>query len=137
MSYGAAAVGLTVVLAQGSPQLASSTGPGSAPRSRLAEQTASMAVPAPSDIHLYSRLFVAQAATEVPQAPTEPVEPAPGRPPAQEATRSPDQAPEIRVVCGTTVVTADSRVDPRMPRLTPPADVAYTIRATPPPICRD
>lgn len=104
MSYGAAAVGLTVVLAQGSPQLASSTGPASAPRSLLAEQ---------------------------------PVGPTPGRAQAREATRLPDQAREIRVVCGTTVVTADARVDPRMPRLTAPADVAYTIRATPPPICRD
>jgi hypothetical protein len=134
MSSAAAAVGLAVVLAQVGSQLAPAPGPApvAAPAQGpvLSGPLALVNLPPDRDIDFFAGLFA-------PQAPAGPVHPGPGRPPAPEATPVPDQAPGVRVVCGMMIVTPDPRVDPRMPRLTPSADVAYTIRATSPPVCRD
>lgn len=43
--------------------------------------------------------------------------------------------PETRIICGMTVVTPQAV--PPMPRQTPPEGIAFTIRSTPPPICRE
>lgn len=45
-------------------------------------------------------------------------------------------APKKRVVCGTTIIEADPFFDQKM-KVTPPKDanVRYTIRAVPPPVC--
>ena len=43
--------------------------------------------------------------------------------------------PETRIICGMTVVTP--QVVPPMPRQTAPEGTEFTIRSTPPPICRE
>ena len=128
MSHGAAVVGLTLALAQGSLQLPSPgplrPGTGTADDTALAPLSGSSRRADP-----FAGLFAGPSQTpparQAPGATPPDVSP-PGNPP-----------PAHRVVCGMTVVTVDPAVDPHMPRRTPPADRAYTIRATPPPICRD
>jgi hypothetical protein len=48
-----------------------------------------------------------------------------------------DPASGPTVVCGMVVVPMAGDPDPGMPRATPPASIHFTIRAVPPPICRD
>jgi hypothetical protein len=49
--------------------------------------------------------------------------------------REPASGPTV--VCGMVVVPMAGDPDPGMPRATPPASIHFTIRAVPPPICRD
>lgn len=49
----------------------------------------------------------------------------------------PEPASGPTVVCGMVVVPMTGDPDPGMPRATPPASIHFTIRAVPPPICRD
>jgi hypothetical protein len=44
--------------------------------------------------------------------------------------------PKPTVVCGTTLVPADPKVDPKIRKAVPDAGVTFTLRAVPPAICK-